>query len=487
MILLVFLGHCSKKETTAPAQSETGILRGTVRNAEDLSVIAGAEVRLEPELLSTVTDSAGIYMISGITEGQYRVMVSKQKFISDTVDQFIQAGQTTTLDFSLIPVFNPVLWKYMTETPIYYSTAAVDDQGTIYVGTGVYLGTTSGSLYAIHPDGTLKWKQDLDHNGTSPVISEDGTIYIMDTHNVLYAFDESGRLKWRYEDWEYNDFAEVGQRNVAIAQDQTLYIYVGFDLYALNPDGTRLWIFDTGRSGTPCGASPVIGSDGTIYAILGDNILYAVMPDGKLKWEFYLDTWDEHSFTSPALDKGDVIIFGTENGDGGYIYAVYPNGILKWKIFAGRGHPVRASPVIGPDGTIYAGTKAHSHRIPAELLAISPEGSINWVYTVESVHFTPDDMYSTTTVGADGVIYFGAETGFIYALNPDGSLLWKVDTQGGINWPSPTLLGDGTLYIGALKNEGGALFALQTQSFGLADSPWPTFRQNNKNTGRLSE
>jgi hypothetical protein len=201
MILLVFLGHCSKKETTAPAQSETGILRGTVRNAEDLSVIAGAEVRLEPELLSTVTDSAGIYMISGITEGQYRVMVSKQKFISDTVDQFIQAGQTTTLDFSLIPVFNPVLWKYMTETPIYYSTAAVDDQGTIYVGTGVYLGTTSGSLYAIHPDGTLKWKQDLDHNGTSPVISEDGTIYIMDTHNVLYAFDESGRLKWRYEDW----------------------------------------------------------------------------------------------------------------------------------------------------------------------------------------------------------------------------------------------------------------------------------------------
>jgi outer membrane protein assembly factor BamB len=486
MILLILFGQCNKKGATGPPQSQTGTLRGIVRNAEDLSVIAGAEIRLEPELLTAYTDSAGFYTIAGITEGQYRVMGSKQKFISDTADQFIQAGQTTTLDFSLIPVFDPVLWEYMTETPIYYSTPAVDD-GTIYTGTGVYLGTISGSLYAIHPDGTLKWKQDLDHNGTSPVISEDGTIYITDTYNVLYAFDESGRLKWRYEDWEYNDFAEVGQRNVAIGQDRTLYIYVGFDLYALNPDGTRLWIFDTGRGGTPCGASPVVGTDGTIYAILGDNILYAVMPDGKLKWEFYLDASDEHSYTSPALDTDGVIIFGSENGEGGYIYAVYPNGILKWKIFAGRERPVRASATIGPDGTIYAGTKAHSHRRPAELLAISPEGSIKWSYTIESVHFTPDDMYCTPTVGADGVIYFGAETGFIYALNPDGSLLWKVDTHGGINWSSPTLLENGNLYIGAMKNEGGALFALQTQSHGLAVSPWPTFRQNNKNTGRLSD
>lgn len=487
MILLLFIAQCSKKETTRPPLSETGILQGNVRDAEDRSVLAGAEIRLKPELLNTVTDSAGYYIIADITEGQYRVIVSKQQFISDSADQFIQAGQTTTLDFSLTPVFDPVLWEYRTETPIYYSTAAVDDQGTIYVGTGVYLGTTSGSLVAINPDGTMKWKQDLDHNGTTPVISEDGTIYITDTHNVLYAFDGTGGLKWRYEDWEYNDFAEVGQRNVAIGQDQTLYIYVGFDLYALNPDGTRLWIFDSGRGGTPCGASPVVGTDGTIYAVLGDNVLYAVKPDGKLKWEFYLDAWDEHSFTSPALDTGNIIIFGSENGDGGYIYAVYPNGILKWKIFVGRGRPVRASPVIGPDGTIYVGTKAHSHRIPAQLLAITPEGSIDWVYTVESVHFTPDDMYSTPTVGADGVIYFGAETGFVYALNPDGSLLWKVDTHGGINWPSPTLLEDGTLYMGALKNEGGALFALQTQSKGLAASPWPTYRQNNKNTGRSIE
>jgi hypothetical protein len=117
MILLILFGQCNKKGATGPPQSQTGTLRGIVRNAEDLSVIAGAEIRLEPELLTAYTDSAGFYTIAGITEGQYRVMGSKQKFISDTADQFIQAGQTTTLDFSLIPVFDPVLWEYIRMAP----------------------------------------------------------------------------------------------------------------------------------------------------------------------------------------------------------------------------------------------------------------------------------------------------------------------------------------------------------------------------------
>jgi outer membrane protein assembly factor BamB len=136
------------------------------------------------------------------------------------------------------------------------------------------------------------------------------------------------------------------------------------------------------------------------------------------------------------------------------------------------------------DGTLYIATKAYSHRQPAEVLAISPEGKIKWRFTVESIHFTPDDVYSTPAIGASGLIYFAAETGFIYALNPDGTLNWKQDLECGINWSSPTLIDDGTIYIGGLINGGGSLFALQSDNPGLAGSAWPTFRQNNKNTGR---
>ena len=482
---VLMIGGCDKKEPIEPLPpATTGTVSGNVINAVDSSAVETALITANPGGYSVYTDNTGSYTLADLPEGQYLVIASKEGFYGDSADVSVVAGQTVTADFSLTPEIDIIKWQFITDKPIYYSTPAIDDNGIIYVGTGMYLWTTSGSLYAINPDGTLKWKYDLNNNATSPVIGEDGTIYIMDRKNVLYALDQGGILKWRYNAWDNDDFAEVGQRTVAIGYDNTLYVYVGLALYAVNADGTRKWKFDPKRGGSRCGASPVVGSDSTIYAILGGEILYAVKPDGTLKWEFYLENYDEHSYTSPTLDINDVIYFGTENREGGYVYAVYPNGILKWRILAGSLRPVRASSVIGMDGTIYIATKAYSHRQPAEVLAISPEGKINWRFTVESIHFTPDDVYSTPAIGADGLIYFTAETGFIYALNPDGTLNWKQDLECGINWSSPTLIDDGTIYIGGLKNDGGSLFAVQSDSPGLAGSPWPTFRQNNKNTGR---
>jgi hypothetical protein len=51
---------------------------------------------------------------------------------------------------------------------------------------------------------------------------------------------------------------------------------------------------------------------------------------------------------------------------------------------------------------------------------------------------------------------------------------------------SPALADDGTLYVathGIIDSEHFALIAMNTGSHGLADSPWPKFRQNNANTG----
>ncbi|MBN2030768.1 PQQ-binding-like beta-propeller repeat protein [bacterium] len=489
LICIVFLlcfCQCNNEKPTEPSQpATTGTIHGTIRSAEDQSLIDMAMVRVIPGELVVYSDQAGFYSIENCSEGQYLLICSKEEFDSDSANVSVTAGQTTTANFDLTPEFDALVWQFDTDGPIYYSVPAIGSDGTIYVGTGRYLGTTSGSLYAIYPGGTLEWKVDLENNVTTAVIGDDGTIYVMDCRNVLYAFDPSSGLKWRYEDWENDDFTEVGQRNVAIGHDQTLYAYVAFDLYAIYPNGQRKWVFDPGTGGTPCGTSPVVGSDSTIYVILGDDILYAVNPDGSQKWKFYLENYDEHCYTSLTLDADDVIYFGTENRDGGYVYAVYPTGILKWRVFAGSLRPVRASPSIGADGTVYVATQACSHRQPAEVLSISPEGIINWRYPLESVHFTPDDAYATPAVGADGLIYAAAETGFVYALNPNGTLNWKQDLHCGINWSSPTLLDNGMLYIGGLTNEGGSLFALQTTSMGYASSPWPAYRQNNRHTGRV--
>ncbi|MGB4374776.1 MAG: PQQ-binding-like beta-propeller repeat protein [Defluviitoga tunisiensis] len=66
-------------------------------------------------------------------------------------------------------------------------------------------------------------------------------------------------------------------------------------------------------------------------------------------------------------------------------------------------------------------------------------------------------------------------------MNPDGSLKWKYKTGGLIN-SSPAIGSDGTIYVGS-----DCLYAIQGESGGLADTPWPKFRKNNRNTGNYDD
>ncbi|MGB4458065.1 MAG: PQQ-binding-like beta-propeller repeat protein, partial [Defluviitoga tunisiensis] len=59
------------------------------------------------------------------------------------------------------------------------------------------------------------------------------------------------------------------------------------------------------------------------------------------------------------------------------------------------------------------------------------------------------------------------------------SLKWKYETWGLIN-SSPAIGSDGTIYVGSGDYY---LYAIQGESEGLADTPWPKFRNNNRNTG----
>ena len=55
------------------------------------------------------------------------------------------------------------------------------------------------------------------------------------------------------------------------------------NLYALNPDGSLKWQYPTGGG---IDSSPAIGADGAIYVGSGDDNLYSLNPDGSLKWRY---------------------------------------------------------------------------------------------------------------------------------------------------------------------------------------------------------
>jgi outer membrane protein assembly factor BamB len=383
-----------------------------------------------------------------------------------------------------------VNWRYHADCSGYYCSPAVAHDGTIYLATGMFVlgtGYLAGTLYAIDPDGTLKWSYYLGKTFFSPAVGENGWIYVMDQDYKVYAFTDAGALMWTYDDFDYFFVKrDMGQRTPAIGADGT--VYVGADgLYALDPDtGERQWHFIRPPGTRECIASPVIGEDNTIYVVIGEDTLYAVNPNGTRKWAFGFDNEDELSFATPAIDERGVIYIPTERYSESRVYAIDPDGSLRWQYQLEEVRVIRASPAIAEDGTIYIATKAGGEDLCSRVIALSPGGSKLWEVPIQTVHHTRDDVYSSPSVGADGLIYFGAENEMMYAMNPDGSLNWMHKLMA-VNWSGPAIMADGTAYIAGMDYGGfyrGALCAVVTSSPGLAASAWPKFHHDNRNTGR---
>jgi len=103
------------------------------------------------------------------------------------------------------------------------------------------------------------------------------------------------------------------------------------------------------------------------------------------------------------------------------------NGDTKWTFTTDD--EIHSSPAIGPDGTIYIGSRKGT------LYAVDPQGRQKWTSGL-------GETYDAVTIGRDGTIYVGAE----YALTPEGTVKWQ--SRIGFNRSSSAIGKDGTLYAG---------------------------------------
>jgi len=292
---------------------------------------------------------------------------------------------------------------------------------------------------------------------SSPAIDTDGTIFVGSYDDKVYAINPDGTKKW-----EFLTGSNV-KSSPTIDTDGTIYVGSYDDkLYAINPDGTKKWEFQTVNW---INSSPAIGSDGTIYVGSWDNKLYAFNTDGTKKWEF--QTGDAVK-SSPAIGADGMIYIGSWDDK---LYAVNPNGTKKWEFQTGS--YVDSSPAIGVDGTVYIGSWDD------KLYAINPDGTKKWEFQ------TGGNVSSSPAIGDDGTVYLGSYDDKLYAINPNGTKKWEFRTEGDIE-SSPTIGTDGMVYFGSTVSASSPdykLYALYSESFGLANSPWPKFQSNIKNTG----
>ncbi len=225
----------------------------------------------------------------------------------------------------------------------------------------VYIASTSAVLYALDPvDGSEKWVYKGNRwaeNYASPAIGNDSTIYIPSPHEwTLDAINPDGTNKWSRDTDVTGDHRYIPEDSPVIADDGTIYIRgastpwgVGGWLHAFTPDGVLKWEYNLW---TRYGSSPALGHDGTIYIVTWPTKLHALTPNGELKWT--------HEFTNspqvewapiPVVDGNDTIYLPTPDGK---LYAINPDGTEKWAYQVSTTGGV-GQPIIDADGTLLVG------------------------------------------------------------------------------------------------------------------------------------
>ncbi|MFC1656634.1 PQQ-binding-like beta-propeller repeat protein [Patescibacteria group bacterium] len=135
------------------------------------------------------------------------------------------------------------------------------------------------------------------------------------------------------------------------------------------------------------------------------------------------------------------------------------NGTIKWTFETGE--RIESSPVVDENGIIYFGNHEN------DFYAINPDGTLKWKLDIGNPEYAkvgdPKGILSTPAIAKDGTVYFSSLSDYLFALDPGGAEKWKFrlaitsDT-----WTSPLIDSNGTIYIGS---------AMSFKSGDLEDDP----------------
>src|SRR5262249_16022435 len=151
------------------------------------------------------------------------------------------------------------------------------------------------------------------------------------------------------------------------------------------------------------------------------------------------------------------------------------SGLLKWKLKTGG--ITESSPVIGKGGTIYDG-------VNEKLWAILPDGREKWEQAADGGPYA-FPIEASPVVLSDESLCISSGSGQLTALNQKRHSNWVFNLQGH-GHSSAVVDSSGTIYIGGhILGLGCFFYALPSRTT-AAQSPWPKFRGNIRNTGTVS-
>jgi len=180
--------------------------------------------------------------------------------------------------------------------------------------------------------------------------------------------------------------------------------------------------------------TPVEGKDGTFYfgtSGTGDNCIYAVSPKGELLWGFPAGGSVE---SRPLIGDDGTVYAGSADNN---LYALYPNGAEKWRYETGGA--IYTDPVFDSRGNILVAS------LDKSVYSINQEGKRNWRFKAK------DGIRTTVALDRQDNAYFGDWAGNFFCVDRKGKERWKFQA-GGIIRTSPVLGKDGAVYFGSFPN-----------------------------------
>jgi outer membrane protein assembly factor BamB len=351
------------------------------------------------------------------------------------------------------------VWFYSVDDEV-QGTPIIGPDDTIYFGCGDNVFNKCTDFIALNPEGKKVWRLKLkDAVQTTPVMDKNNQIYFTSaTKDKLYAVSSSGKILWDFTPDHGYLYSPV------IGADGGIYFTGMWSmLYKVDATGQLVWKKNLDPINFP--SQPAITDDGRIIFGDGDDLnhdsnghIYCLGPDGKTNWTYQ----NRSLWTSSPVIGSDRTIYLIERGSWDidyYLDCFSPEGVEKWRIEFNES--LMARPAVGSDGTVYltSGSPAdHDYH----LNAITPDGKIKWRFNVNESVF-----YSSPAIGSDGTIFFGSQTfwfpentllphgptnpkkvGSLYAVTPDGKLRWSYNNGNIIDYYSPIIGRNGTIYVG---------------------------------------
>ncbi len=188
---------------------------------------------------------------------------------------------------------------------------------------------------------------------------------------------------------------------------------------------------------------PLVAPDGTIYAMGNFGHIYAVNPDGSLRW--VVSPAGGVSGSLGVLPNGNIVV----GGGGGVQSLSAVDGSVVWTFPITT--PLTAGPSVGPDGNVYAADNSRWSQDVIGAFILSPDGQLIWsggkyyldgAFTAQEVKFGGDNAYfwSSYSVTGDPDVLGG-----LNALHLGGGLFWRVNDGVGI-LPDASPNGDVALF-----------------------------------------